>query len=280
MAPAVHRQPVRRRVRVVREQRRHVAHDARRRPLRPGRRRRAPGRRARRGAAARRHDRAAHHLHGAVHEHVARRPRGDAVDTRPSPATSRPPRPHAASRSSGDAMPRSAATSLDAACRPSSRCRRCRRRAARRRRSRPTRPRRVSSSAAVAVLRPIREMPIAGDDGVAVSGSSIIRRRYVSPVRRDPRCATASVYAAARGVDTADPPAAHAAEPSLLDRRRQRRAADPALRRLPALGASAGRVVPRVRRRARTGSRRAATARCSRSRSTVTSTTPTCRRRT
>ncbi len=92
VALRVHCKPVRRGVRAVREQRRHVAHHVDHAAdafvalgLAVGRGSAPWGRWSRWRASTRRQDRATHHLHRAVDEHVTRVAVGDGEATRPSP---------------------------------------------------------------------------------------------------------------------------------------------------------------------------------------------------
>ena len=246
VAPAVHGEPVRGRVRVVREQRRHVAHDAaqRRRGFarRPLRARRGRGVRIRgRGRC----DRSADHLHRAVHEHVSRPARRD-----------REARGHHRREQTAGVEPAAGVTGFDAerggrggergvahrrdavdvarAAIPRRRSRRSRRsdrQIERRDTGAPADPRDADARHHGSLLRDV--------DHRALVPPPVDVRSTVPP-----RGATHD-----RGERTADPARDHRPEPRVLDRRRARRAADPAMRGLRALGAPAERALPGMRRR-------------------------------
>ena len=160
VASAVHGHPVRCRIGVGGKQITDVA-----RWRRLGGAARAPaarraGRSARwaRTALGRRVDhRAAHHLHGAVHEHVARPALGHREHRRHQRAS----RPRCRTRSRGSRRRGPTPRRPPAAgSRPGWRCRRCPPVSAPRRRWRRAPPRVVSSRPGMPVRRPMREMPI------------------------------------------------------------------------------------------------------------------------
>ena len=122
------------------------------------------------------------------------------------------------------------------------------RRSGRRRRSRPPTPPSVRSRPGMPVRRPIREMPMP-EMMARFSGTSIMGQRPSQPVTSTGHD-TVDGRPASRA-SKRDAPALDAREPAVLDRRRPRRAAHPAVHRVPPLGAPAGGACPACAGRAR-----------------------------